>query len=189
MQEKACVPNLSVQLLAFQRTKGQIKSEWIVYEIINFPKYEPNYLMYLKYIGQKSFKFFGSYFGKWMISYIHSDLIWPLTKTILGGKADEAINWWNSMVCIKYRITKTNHIFHWRITTKLRLQSIGKNPSRQEKKGRANSERGTQKNKKTSEVRGKKKERKKIWTSYTQWLLFGIFVQKVFETNFNFRYK
>ena len=27
----------------------------------------------LKYIGQKSFKFFGSYFGKLMISYIHSD--------------------------------------------------------------------------------------------------------------------
>ena len=32
----------------------------------------------LKYIGQKSFKFFRWYFGKLMNSYIHSDLIWPL---------------------------------------------------------------------------------------------------------------
>ena len=141
----------------------------------------------LKYIGL-SFKFFGSYFGKLMISYIHSDLIWPLTKTILGRKADEAINWWNSMVCIKYRITKTNHIFHWRITTKLRLQSIGKNPSRQEKKAEQTANAGRKKTKRRPKYEGKK-ERKKIWTSYTQWLLFGIFVQKVFETNLNFRYK
>ena len=27
--------------------------------------------------GQKSFKFFGCYFGKSMISFIHYDLIWP----------------------------------------------------------------------------------------------------------------
>ena len=34
---------------------------------------------FLQYIGRKSFKFFGSFFGKLMISYIHSDLIWPLS--------------------------------------------------------------------------------------------------------------
>ena len=63
-------------------SKGQNKSEWIVHEIINFPKM--NQIIWripaLKYIGQKSFKFFGSYFGKLMISYIHSDLIWPLKR-------------------------------------------------------------------------------------------------------------
>ena len=99
-----------------------------------------------------------------MISYIHSDLTRPLNKTILGGKADEAINWWNSMVCIKYRITKTNHIFHWRITTKLRLQSIGKNPSRQEKKAEQTANAGRKKTKRRPKYEGKKQE-KKIWTS------------------------
>ena len=163
-KKRHSLPNLSVQLLAFQRTKGQIKSEWIYDEIINFPKYKPKNLKDLKYIGQKSFKCFGSYFGKLMISYIHSDLTWPLNKTILGGKADEAINWWNSMVCIKYRITKTNHIFHWRITTKLRLQSIGKNPSRQEKKAEQTANAGRKKTKRRPKYEGKK-ERKKIWTS------------------------
>ena len=88
VQEKACVPNLSVQLLVFQRTKGQIKSEWIgvwnhQFSKIWTNKFEGSILMY---IGQKSFKFFVSYFEKLMISYIHSDLIWPLIKTILGKR-------------------------------------------------------------------------------------------------------
>ena len=38
---------------------------------------------FLQYIGQKSFKFVGSFFGKLMISSIHSDLIWPLAATYL----------------------------------------------------------------------------------------------------------
>ena len=62
------------------------------------------------------------------------------------------------MVCIKYRITKTNHIFHWRITTKLRLQSIGKNPSRQEKKAEQTANAGRKKTKRRPKYEGKKKK-------------------------------
>ena len=36
-----------------------------------------------KRLGQKSFKFFSCYFGGSMISWIHSDLIWPLPRTTL----------------------------------------------------------------------------------------------------------
>ena len=65
------------------------------------------------------------------------------------------------MVCIKYRITKTNHIFHWRITTKLRLQSIGKNPSRQEKKAEQTANAGRKKPKRRPKYEEKKKKERK----------------------------
>ena len=66
------------------------------------------------------------------------------------------------MVCIKYRITKTNHIFHWRITTKLRLQSIGKNPSRQEKKAEQTANAGRKKTKRRPKYEGKKARKENL---------------------------
>ena len=92
------------------------------------------------------------------------------------------------MVCIKYRITKTNHIFHWRITTKLRLQSIGKNPSRQEKKAEQTANAGRKKTKRRPKYEGKKKERKSERAKHSGCFL-EFLVQKVFQTNLNFMYK
>ena len=64
-----------------------------------------------EYIGQKSFKNFGSYFGKLMISYIHSDLIWPL-----GG----LVNYLSTLIsvflylsCLILPLTLDNPIFLW----------------------------------------------------------------------------
>ena len=59
--------------------KGQIKSEWI-YEIINFPKYEPRQLKDYcpMYYWAKILQIFRFILRKLMISCIHSDLIWPL---------------------------------------------------------------------------------------------------------------
>ena len=101
----------------------------------------------------------------------------------------KTINWWNSIVCIKYRITKTNHIFHRRITTKLRLQSIGKNPSRQEKKAEQTANAGRKKQKDVRSMYEGKKRKKENLNELDTTAAFGIFVQKVFETNLNFRYK
>ena len=63
-----------------------------------------------------------------------------------------------------------------------------KEPFTSRKKGRANGERGTQKTKRRPKyVRGKKK--KENLNELDTTAAFGIFVQKVFETNLNFRYK
>ena len=81
------------------------------------------------------------------------------------------------MVCIKYRITKTNHIFHWRITTKLRLQSIGKNPSRQEKKAEQTANAGRKKTKRRPKYE-EKKTRKENPNELNTMAAFGDFGPK-----------
>ena len=81
------------------------------------------------------------------------------------------------MVCIKYRITKTNHIFHWRITTKLRLQSIGKNPSRQEKKAEQTANAGRKKTKRRPKYE-EKKTRKENPNELNTMATFGDFCPK-----------